>query len=90
MGGLDLTPGQIAWCILDPRLGRDPGGSRPCVVVSSLNFSEVINHLAIVLPCTSRDRGWDNHELLTGPTGPVDDAPLSNLCHGIDIWIQAA
>ena len=38
-------------------------------MVSSFDFSDVISHLAIVLPCTSRDRGWDNHVLLTGDTG---------------------
>ncbi len=69
MGGLTLTAGQVVWAVLDPALGREQGGRRPCVVVSSRDFSETILDLTVVLPCTTRGRGWDNHVLLTGPTG---------------------
>ena len=69
MGGMSLTPGQVVWCWLDPAEGQEQGGRRPCVVVSSNDYSDAISHLVIVVPCTSRDRGWGNHVLLTGPTG---------------------
>lgn len=69
MGGVTLTAGQVMWCTLDPTVGREQGGRRPCVVVSSHDYSDAVRQLALVLPCTTRDRGWDNHVLLTGPTG---------------------
>ncbi|MEI8260343.1 MAG: type II toxin-antitoxin system PemK/MazF family toxin [Actinomycetes bacterium] len=69
MDGLSVVAGQIVWVTLDPTRGREQGGWRPCVVVSSADFSATISELAIVLPCTSRDRGWRNHIRLSGPIG---------------------
>lgn len=64
-----FVAGQIVWCTLDPTVGREQAGRRPCVVVSSNDYSEVFPQLALILPCTTRDRGWETHVLLTGPTG---------------------
>jgi mRNA interferase MazF len=69
MGGLDLTAGQIVWSDLDPPVGRVQGGRRPCVVISSTDFSDVVEQMVILVPCTTRDRGWINHIELTGDTG---------------------
>jgi mRNA interferase MazF len=64
-----LTAGLVAWCDLVPVVGREQGGRRPCVVISSSDFTDVIERLLIAVPCTSRDRGWVNHVRLSGPTG---------------------
>ena len=69
MGGVEHLAGQILWCDLDPSIGREQGGRRPCVVISSAAFVRAIDELVIAVPCTSRDRGWRNHIRLTGPTG---------------------
>ena len=65
----ELTPGDVVWATLDPTLGREQGGRRPVVVVASTLYLDVVDTLAIVVPVTSRDRGWPNHIRLTGPTG---------------------
>ena len=69
MGRLDLTAGQIVWSDLDPPVGREQGGRRPCVVISSTDFSDVVEQMVILVPCTTRDRGWINHIELSGDTG---------------------
>lgn len=69
MGGVVLTAGRIVWCDLEPSVGREQGGRRPCVVISSTDFSDVIDELIVIVPCTSRERGWLSRIPLTGPTG---------------------
>lgn len=69
MGGLGLLAGQVIWSDLDPTIGREQGGRRPCVVISSARLSDATDDLVIAVPCTSRDRGWANHVRLAGPTG---------------------
>lgn len=59
----------MAWADLDPVKGREQGGRRPVLVVSSPDFSDVITDRVIIVPCTKRDRGWNNHVEITGPTG---------------------
>jgi mRNA interferase MazF len=69
VGGVALTAGQVVWCDLEPAVGREQGGRRPCVVISSTDFSDVIDELIVVVPCTSRERGWLSRIPLSGPTG---------------------
>lgn len=69
MGGIALTAGQVAWCDLEPTVGREQGGRRPCVVISSSDFSDVVDELIVIVPCTTRDRDWFSRVALTGPTG---------------------
>ena len=69
MGGIALTAGQVAWCDLDPTIGREQGGRRPCVVLSSTALRRATDDLLVAVPCTSRDRGWLHHVPLSGPTG---------------------
>jgi len=69
MGGLDLYAGRVVWSDLDPSVGHEQGGRRPCVVVSSTDFTDAIARMAILVPCTTRDRGWINHVRLAGDTG---------------------
>jgi len=65
----DLRQGTVVWVDLAPVKGREQGGHRPAVVISSPDHLSVITDLVIVLPATTVDRGWPNHVLLVGPTG---------------------
>lgn len=73
---IELVPGDVAWAYLGARsgdavgaLGREQVGRRPIVVVSSLDYLDAVDSLAIVVPVSTRDRGWPNHVALAGPTG---------------------
>lgn len=65
----ELALGDVLWADLDPTRGREQGGRRPVVVVASSLYLDVVDTLAIVVPVTTRDRGWPNHVLLSGATG---------------------
>lgn len=62
----DPTPGELVWVVLDPVVGREQGGRRPAVVVSSRAHISIADTLVMVIPVTSVDRGWSNHVLLRG------------------------
>ena len=64
-----LAPGRIAWVDLGQTVGREQAGRRPCIVIASADLLEAADSMAIVIPCTTTDRGWSNHVELTGPTG---------------------
>lgn len=69
MPDLELAPGVIAWAVLDPIRGREQGGHRPALVVSSVGHLDAATALTIVLPITSVDRAWPNHVAVRGPSG---------------------
>jgi mRNA interferase MazF len=69
MPDLQLAPGTVAWASLDPIRGREQGGHRPVLVISSAGHLDAATTLAIVLPITTVDRGWPNHVAVTGPSG---------------------
>ncbi len=64
-----MLPGDVVWAGLGESAGREQLGSRPCVVISGQDHLDAATDLVVVLPCTSRDRGWINHIRLVGPTG---------------------
>ena len=65
----DISHGSIAWTIMEPVKGREQGGHRPVLVVSSADYLDVVTTLAIVVPITSVDRGWPNHVPVRGQAG---------------------
>ncbi len=65
---LQLRPGQVIWIDLAQIKGREQGGHRPAVVISSADHLATVAGLVIVLPATTVDRHWPNHVALTGPT----------------------
>jgi mRNA interferase MazF len=65
----DVVPGDVVWVSFDPTRGREQQGHRPAVVVASADYLTVVDTLAIVVPVTSRHRGWPDHILLMGPSG---------------------
>lgn len=64
---VELHRGDVVWADVNPTLGRGQAGRRPVLVVASDLFLAKADTLAIVLPCTTADRGWPNHVRLTGP-----------------------
>lgn len=69
-GSRELHAGQIVWVELDPVVGREQGGRRPAVVVSSALFNDVVDTLAWVIPVSTVDRGWSNHVAIAGLRSP--------------------
>lgn len=62
----ELRRGMVVWAGLDPVRGREQSGRRPALIVASDLYLEQADTLAIILPCTTRDRGWPNHIKLVG------------------------
>ena len=69
MAGVEPFAGVVAYVDFGSNPGREQSGIRPGVVLNSSDFTSVVHELAIVVPCTKRDRGWPNHVKLQGPTG---------------------
>ncbi|GAA1467887.1 type II toxin-antitoxin system PemK/MazF family toxin [Microbacterium thalassium] len=65
----DLAPGVVAWAALEPVRGREQGGHRPVLVVSSAGYLDAVTTLVIALPITTTDRGWPNHVPVDGRSG---------------------
>ncbi|MGO3147827.1 MAG: type II toxin-antitoxin system PemK/MazF family toxin [Leucobacter sp.] len=63
---IDVRRGLVVWADLDPVRGREQAGRRPALIVASDAFLEQANTLAIVVPATTKDRGWPNHVRLHG------------------------
>jgi mRNA interferase MazF len=61
--------GQIWPVSLDPTVGSEQRGIRPCLVVSGDRFNALPIGHAIVLPLTSRDRGLPHHISVTDDGG---------------------
>jgi mRNA interferase MazF len=61
-----ISRGTIVWVQLDPTRGREQAGTRPAVVLSSDGYLDAVPDLAIVVPVTTRDRGWPHHVQLGG------------------------
>lgn len=69
----ELRRGMVVWAELDPVRGREQSGRRPALVVASDLFLEQADTLAIIVPCTTRDRGWPNHVKLAGKNLSLPD-----------------
>ncbi|MDR0848658.1 MAG: type II toxin-antitoxin system PemK/MazF family toxin [Propionibacteriaceae bacterium] len=52
---------MIVWASFDPVTGKEQAGRRPALVISSDAYLSLVTDLVIVMPVTSRNRGWDNH-----------------------------
>lgn len=68
-GFVVIRPGAVIWVRFDPVAGREQGGRRPAVVVSSADHLIAASTLVTVVPVTRTQRGWPNHIPLTGSTG---------------------
>ncbi|MGH3504338.1 MAG: type II toxin-antitoxin system PemK/MazF family toxin [Nocardioidaceae bacterium] len=63
--------GHICTVMLNPTVANEQRGTRPCVVVSSNRFNALPIQQAIVVPLTTRERGFPHHIAV------VDDGGLN-------------
>lgn len=68
--------GAAVWVMLDPTR-REQAGTRPAVVVSGDDYLASVPDLVIVVPVTSRDRGWPHHVRLDGHQLALDRASFA-------------
>jgi mRNA interferase MazF len=52
-----VLPWQVWWADFTPQVGREQAGQRPAIVVGTALACRLPNRLAIVVPCTTTDRG---------------------------------
>lgn len=65
---LSLAEGEVWWAAPSPTVGREQSGRRPVVVVSGEEYHATMTTLALVVPVSTRDRGWPHHIRLRGVT----------------------
>ncbi len=58
---MTVRRGQIWSVTLDPTVGHEQRGVRPCLVVSGDRFNALPIAQAIVVPLTTRERGFPHH-----------------------------
>jgi mRNA interferase MazF len=57
----EFWPGDVIWADFGATVGRVQRGRRPALVVSNTHYLNLVDELAVVVPLTTTDRGWDNH-----------------------------
>jgi len=67
VGVTDVRTADVWLAELDPALGREQGGRRPVVVVSSAGFNALPINMTIVVPLTSNDRGLITQPRIESP-----------------------
>lgn len=63
---MDVEPWQVWWTDFDPQVGREQAGRGPAIVVGTGFSCSLPNDLALVVPCTTRDRGLPIHPEVSG------------------------
>lgn len=63
---MSLVPGEVVWVTFGPGEGREQSGRRPAIVIASAEYLDIVDSLMIVVPLTTRERGWVNHIEVTG------------------------
>ena len=64
-----VEPGEVWWALPDPAVGREQSGRRPVLIVSNERFHRTVTTLVVVVPVTTKDRGWPNHVELNAGAG---------------------
>lgn len=73
----ELQRGHVVWTFFGPGVGKEQSGRRPAVVVSSDEYLRRVVDLAVVVPITSKIRGWPNHVLLKGERLGLDETSFA-------------
>jgi mRNA interferase MazF len=65
-----IAPWQVWQVRFDPQVGSEQAGTRPAVVIGSPLMCDLMRRLALVVPCTTRDRGlaWQPALMLAEPS----------------------
>lgn len=66
----------------EPVRGHEQGGIRPALIVSKDGFNASPSGLCVVVPITSRQRGWLSHIDIAPPEGGLT-GPSAALCDQI-------
>jgi mRNA interferase MazF len=74
--------GSLVWLLFSPHAGREQGGRRPAIVLTTRGYHE-LSDLAIVCPVTSRERGWST-EVKLPPGLPISGVVLVDHIRSID------
>ena len=69
-----LAPGDVVWVDISDGVGREQGGRRPFVVVSTSEYLDLVDTLFVGAPITSVNRGWLNHVRVLGDTTLTRDS----------------
>jgi mRNA interferase MazF len=75
--------GDLVWIDFDPTRGREQGGRRPALVVSSARFTELTG-FAVVCPITTRVRPFPTSVVLP-PGLPIEGEILVSAVRSVDI-----
>ena len=70
--------GDLIWTDFDPTLGREQGGRRPALVISSAEFTRNTG-LTIVCPITSRIRPFPTSVVLPSGLGVAGEVLVSHV-----------
>ena len=73
--------GDIVWITLDPTRGHEQAGRRPAVVLSTHEFNRTCG-LALIVPVTSKDKGYTNEVPVI--TENIHGAALTSHLRAID------
>lgn len=69
--------GEIWMAWLDPIVGREQGGRRPVLVISSNNFNALPHSLCVAVPLTRANRRLPLHvEIVSGQAGLTADSVI--------------
>lgn len=78
---MTVQRGHIWSATLDPTVANEQRGTRPCLVVSSDRFNALPIRQAIVVPLTTRDRGFPHH-IPVGDDGGLNRASWA-MCEAV-------
>lgn len=78
---MKVDRGHIWSVALDPTIANEQRGTRPCVVVSSDRFNTLPIGQAIVVPLTTRERGFPHHIAVADDGGL--DRPSWAMCEAV-------
>lgn len=67
----EIGPWDVWWTNFDPQVGKEQAGRRPAIVVGTALACRLPNGLALVVPCTTTDRGLPFHPLITAFERPT-------------------
>jgi mRNA interferase MazF len=57
----EIWPGDVVWADFGGTVGREQMGRRPALIVSNTQYLNLVEQLVIVVPLTTKSRGWNNH-----------------------------
>ncbi len=74
--------GEIWYARLDPVVGHEQGGARPCLVISDNRFNESRANLVVVVPLTRTDRQLAFHVRIEASEGGLTDVSFA-MCEAV-------